>query len=250
MRRGYSRRLGSVALLAMAGSACGGAAPLMHTAHPMKANEVTMGAGFSGVVPIAPSQLSTDDIDARVAEEAAFAPGLAPWVGGRIGFDGTFDAGITYSARSIRVDARSAFVLDGLDLSVGLGASGLLPKRDDDVGTRVGGVGADLPFLIGFTSNADIYSVYLGARGGIEHLTGIHELDRDPLDPTAPIQEDLSGWHAQAGGLLGFRVGFRYIFAVLEVGGAMHWADVDVGDDNVAIEQFSLAPAGALLGRF
>jgi hypothetical protein len=244
------RLLGSMVLLGWVCSACGGAAPLMHTAHPMEPNEVTMGAGFSGTVAVAPSQLAADDTDARAVEEAAFSPGLAPWVGARLGFDGTFDAGLTYSARSIRVDARSAFVLDGLDLSVGLGVSGLLPSRDDDTGTRVGGVGADLPLLIGFTSEPDIYSIYLGARGGFEHLTGDLQLAAEPTDPAAPFEEDVSGWHGQAGGLLGLRVGFRYIFAVLEVGGAMHWADVDVGADNVAVEQFALSPAGALVGRF
>ncbi len=139
---------------------------------------------------------------------------------------------------------------DQAALSLGVGVSGLLPKKDDDLGSRVGGFGGDVPLLVGWRSTADIYAVWAGVRGGAELLRGQRDLPEDPTDPTALLVEDVNGWHAHAGGLLGLRVGFRYIFAVFEVGGAMHWADGTVGDVDVAIQQFSIAPAGALIGRF
>ena len=223
----------------------------MHPAHPMAEDDVTFGAGFSGTVPITP-EIDATNTEERVVEEGAFAPGLAPWVGGRVGLDGQFDAGLTYTGRSIRVDGRYATLLgDGPGaVSIGLGASGLLPKRKDDLGLRVGGFGGDVPILLGYMSDADIYSAWIGARGGAEFLNGERELDPDPLDPDLPPAQDISGWHAQAGGLIGLRIGFRYVFAVLELDAAMHWASVDVGDTTITINQFSIAPAGALVIKF
>jgi hypothetical protein len=242
-----------VSLLAVA---CGGGVPLMHPAHPMKEGEVTIGAGFSGSVPIAPSRLS-EETDERIVEEGAFSPGLAPWLGGRVGLNGTFDAGLTYTGRSVRIDARSAFDFEGPALSVGLGASGLLPERHDDPGAaseefgyRVGGFGGDIPVLVGYKSSADIYAAWIGVRGGAEHLRGSHDLPPAASNPELLLSEDISGWHAWAGGLLGVRIGFRHVFAVLEIDAAMHWAGADIGDREVSGQQFAIVPSGAIVGRF
>lgn len=244
--------LGPLALgvLALSVCGCGGAAPLMHTAHPLRENEVTMGAGFSGALRLPDDRSSATTTEEALIEEAAFSPGLAPWVGGRLGIDGRWDAGLTYTARTVRVDIRRAFDLDGPAFSVGLGASGILPKRRDDLGLRVGGFGGDVPILFGLRSDADIYALWIGARGGAELLRGQVEVAEDPLDPTILPPIELEGWHAQAGGLLGFRVGFRYIYAVFEVGVAMHWAEGQIGDTEVSYEQLGLSPSGALLGSF
>ncbi len=242
----------SLSLLAIGAltSACGGAAPLMHPAHAMGEGDVTMGAGFSGVVPVEPAALALTDVATRSLEEGAISPGLAPWVGGRLGLDGRFDAGLTYTGRSARLDIRRAIEFGAPALSIGIGASGLLPKRHDELGLRVGGFGADVPLLIGYQSAADIYSAWIGARGGFELLSGQRDLEPDSQDPAAPLAEDLTGWHVQAGGLLGFRVGFRHVFAVLELGAAMHWAEGEVGTTETTVQQFTLSPAGALVGRF
>lgn len=230
---------------------CGGAAPLMHTAHALAEDEFTLGGGFSGTLPVSPT--TVEGPAEQVIESGAFSPGLAPWVGGRFGLGNQFDAGLTYTGRGIRLDGRRSFAFgdeDASAVSLGIAASGLLPKRDDDLGSRVGGFGGDVPLLIGWRSTADIYSVWAGARGGAELLRGQRDLVADPNDPSAPLVEDLEGWHAHAGGLLGVRVGFRYIFAVFEVGAAMHWAGGTVGAIDVSIQQFSIAPSGALIGRF
>jgi hypothetical protein len=221
----------------------------MHTAHPLKEDEVTMGAGFSATLPLPEQPVGDGQTPERLVDEAAVSPGLAPWVGARLGLDGAWDAGLTYTARSARVDVRRATVVDGTALSAGVGASGLLPKRREDLGLRVGGFGADVPLLVGWKSDADIYALWLGARGGAEYLVGQHTPEADVVGVVAP-DEDLEGWHLQGGGLIGFRVGFRYVYAVLEVAAAMHWAQVKIGELELQEQQFALSPAGAIVGSF
>lgn len=223
----------------------------MHTAHAIDEDVVTLGAGFSGTLAVDPPALETEE--KQVLESGSVSPGLAPWVGGRLGFGGQFDAGLTYTARSIRLDGRRAFHFGSEEqtaVSLGLGVSGLLPKRDDDLASRVGGFGGDVPILVGWRSTADIYSVYAGARGGFELLRGQRDLAELPDDPAAPLVEDVEGWHGHAGGLFGIRIGFRYIFAVFELDAAMHWAQADVGQTEATIRMFTIAPAGALIGKF
>ncbi len=223
----------------------------MHPAHPLAEGDVTFGAGFSGKVAVDETELAPEQVSELALSEGAFAPGMAPWVGGRIGIDGAFEAGLTYTGRSIRADGRHAWVFGDSALSLGIGASGLLPARDEELALRVGGFGADVPLLFGYLSEADIYALWIGVRGGGEYLRGQRDLPEDPLIADAPLEtERISGWHAYAGGLAGMRVGFRYIFAVLEVDAAMHWAEGDVGEASVAVQQFSVAPAGALVVRF
>ncbi len=236
---------------AAAVSACGGAAPLMHPAHALDAGQVTVGAGFSGQTAVSPLSEGVAKTSEQVLDDAAFSAGLAPWVGARFGFDGAYEAGLTYTGRTLRLDARRAFDLGLPTLSVGLGASGVLPKRRDELGIRVGGGGGDLPILLGFRSRGDVYSIWLGARGGFELLGGRRVIESDPGSPTSEeLIEDISAWHAQVGGLVGVRVGFRYIFAVFELGAAMHFASGEIGAESADIRQFGLSPAGALVLRF
>ena len=75
-------------------------------------------------------------------------------------------------------------------LSVGLGASGLLPKRQEDIGLRIGGFGGDIPILFGIRSDADLYAGWIGVRAGAELLNGVREVPSDPLDPTTISAEE------------------------------------------------------------
>ncbi|MBM4358304.1 MAG: hypothetical protein FJ096_09360 [Deltaproteobacteria bacterium] len=237
------------ALAALAG--CGGGVPLMHTAHPVAKGDVTFGAGFSGVTaPVTASREGTP-ADGELVEAASVAPGLAPWIGGRLGFGAGLDAGLTYSGRAARLDLRRAFPLTGsVDLSVGAGASALLPHRRERLGLRVGGFGADVPVLVGWRSTGEIYAAWFGLRGGAELLRGRRELASDPLSPEILVNEPVGGRHGWAGGLVGMRVGFRHVFAVLEVDAAMHWVTADVAGRAVSSSQLAVAPAAALVSRF
>jgi hypothetical protein len=248
------RRAAFVAAVVCGGlaSGCGGAAPLMHSAHVLDPGRVTVGGGFAGQLQLGSDSLGEQQLRDRALEEAAVSPGLAPWVSARLGIEDQMEAGLTYTGRSARVDGRYAFELgESGALSLGLGASGLLPKRRDDLGLRVGGFGADLPVLLGWRSSADIYSLWLGARGGGEVLNGQRELPAAVTpDPDAPTSEDIEGYHAQVGGLVGLRVGFRYLYAALELGAAMHFAEADIGPETLSVQTFALSPSGALIGRF
>lgn len=225
----------------------------MHSAHPTEKGDVTFGAGFSGTMLVGGLVASGTPADVEIAKTAGLAPGIAPWVGARVGFGHGFDAGLAYFGRSVRLDARKSFELPASwAVSVSLAGSALLPRvrsKGQELDPRVGGFGGDLPLLVGWKSRAEIYSIWLGARGGGEVLNGEHPL---PADPGADVLavEALRGWHAWGGGVLGMRIGFRYLYAVLEVDAAMHWAHATLADRPVDVRQFGLAPAGALVARF
>ena len=239
------------ALLVSLALGCGGGMPLMHAVHAVAPGDVTMGAGFSGTT--APSAVTRDGAagDLALLDAAAVAPGLAPWVGARIGLGHDLDAGLTYGGRAVRIDGRRVFALSPtVDLSLGLGATGLLPNRNDPLALRVGGFGGDVPVLVGWRSAGEIYSVWAGARGGGERLRGQRELPLDPGTPELQRTESIAGWHSWAGGLVGLRVGFRHVFAVLEVDAAIHWATFDIAARSASASTFAVAPAGALVAKF
>src|SRR5690606_22271519 len=122
---------------------CGGASPLMHTAHPLAVGHVTVGAGFSGSVNVSPPSVSEDRQRESGLRDAGTVLCVASCVGGGDGFGNDFDGGVVYTARSIRADIRHAWLsrfepesaFHSAALSLSLGASGLLPKRDDDLAT-------------------------------------------------------------------------------------------------------------------
>lgn len=245
---------------------CGGASPLMHPAHPLAEDEVTVGAGFSGSFNVTPPDLQPTDRGEVIAEDAATSPGFAPWVGGRLGLAGDNEVGLTYSGRAARFDGRHAFLFGDEDeyaVSLGLGVSGILPdNRTDAYDTRISGFGGDVPLLFGFNSTGDVYSLYLGVRGGAEYLTGVITTARGPdpifADTQLNLAQRLLGWHTHAGGLLGLRIGFRYLYAAFEVEGDMHWAELEVAEDlnvgavggRASFRTFAVRPAAAIIGRF
>jgi hypothetical protein len=243
------RRLLLTALPLVVG--CGGGVPLLHGVQVVPSNTVTFGAGFSGsVVPLDTSGQG-DASDRERVEAASVSPGLAPWVGARLGVGGGYDLGLTYTGRLARFDARRVLSLSqAVDLSLGLGASGVLPRRIDSVGMNVSGFGGDLPLLVGWRSAGDIYAVWLGARGGGEALRGQRDLASSVPVGAGPGVEPVSGWRAYAGGLLGLRVGFRHVHALLELDASMQWVEADLGSRHVTLQAFTLAPAGALVARF
>lgn len=230
---------------------CGGGTPLMHPAHPIARGDVLMGAGFSATKGASAWTSVGKPSDRELVEAATVAPGLAPWVAGRIGFGEGSEAGLTYTGRAVRIDGRRVWALSSaLDLSLGVGATGLLPQRQDALQLRVGGEGADVPVLLGWRSAGELYSLWLGARAGGERLRGERELPSTPGTLEVQATEMLSGWHSWAGGLVGLRIGFRHVFAVLEVDGAAHWVRIDLADRQVSVSSFAVAPAAALIAKF
>ncbi|MEM9696587.1 MAG: hypothetical protein AAGA56_28860 [Myxococcota bacterium] len=239
----------AVSLACLVGATgCGGAAPLFHAAHPLPKDKMTFGAGFSGSFNVDPPPVENPDGTEETLLDAATAPGLAPWVGARLGFGHGLDGGLTYTARAIRVDGRYAYEFgedNAFAVSVGAGFSALL-NRLSGSDASFGGMGGDVPILVGYQSDADIYAFYLGGRVGAEALRGQEALPADEVF----VVEARNGWHVQTGGLIGARVGFRHVFGVLEFAADYHWAGAEFEDDEVSVEIMSLRPAGGLLIKF
>jgi hypothetical protein len=216
-----------------------------------------MGGGLSGRVALLPAEVPVGEdaeqafAGAAALEDLTVAPAVAPWVGGRIGFEGSNEAGLTYGGRAIRLDGRHAFKLGTPTLSVGLGGSVLAARRPGNRADErsVFGGGLDVPVIIGVTSTADIYSLWGGVRGGFELLRGAVP---GPAGPPGsdPTEEAFSGHHLHAGFVAGLRVGFRHVHVAFEVDGAYHFAGGTIGERAVRVEQLSLTPAGALIVSF
>lgn len=228
-----------------------------------------MGAGVS-------SQLALGEVDSTIvagegesaggtvdsiARRAFVAPGLSPWLAGRLGLGQGNEAGLGFTGRSLRLDARHAFEFDRYALSVGIGASSLLARRSEDGGGQGEGVlgfGVDLPVLFGWQSRGDIVSLWLGVRPGYERLGNIGP-EPDPTAP-APASTLADAYQLTASGLVGLSVGMQPIWVALELAGTRHWVSASERVEDTAggpdqeldadFRAFSLAPAGALLVRF
>jgi hypothetical protein len=231
---------------------CGGGAPLLHPAHVLPPGDVSVGAGVSGQLALKPLPPPTQPggQNAGSLQDLAVAPGVAPWISGRMGLTGGNEAGLTYAGREIRVDARHAFTLGRVTLSAGLGASAILARRPGD-GSNASGVfggGADVPLLIGVKSTSDIYALWFGPRAGFEIVSGRLQLGGDEASLF-----DVTARHFYGGLVAGMRVGFRHVHAAIELNAAYHRADGAFKTSGTAgsgtstsVQQISLTPAGAL----
>ena len=227
-------------------SGCAGGVPLMHPAHVLPPGNVTVGAGVAGQVGGVSLTTSNGSKNALTAEELSVAPGVAPWANGRIGITGDNEASLTYSGRSLRLGVRHAFPLGKLHLSTELGGTAVLPRtRSDDEVTQAFGGGADVPILLGWTSDAELYSLWGGPRAGFNLLSGqVLPSLVDNADPAGdPIPFDGTTW--SVGGVVGARVGFRTFHAVLEMGVAYLRADGTFGEVEVGFDQLVITPGGA-----
>jgi hypothetical protein len=136
----------------------------------------------------------------------------------------------------------------------------------EDLGNVYGG-GGDVPIILGWVSDAELYSVWFGPRGGFEILGGsIVESEFLP-GGRDDVKVPFSGKHFFVGGLLGAKVGFRTFHVALEVGVSYHFADGEFGEQGgegplgpgtsgegsvieATLQQLTVVPAGALLLTF
>ena len=167
------------------------------------------------------------------------------------------EGGLSYTGRSVRADVRRSFALSQTwSLSLGVGGSAVLYGRQDasdlpavDLG-ELHGWGADVPVVIGYASDGDLYTLWLGARTGWEHVDigGVTSVpDSVDLGGASP---PLSATRFWGGGLLGAAVGFRHVHVAMEID--VSYEDI-VGDFNQTHAQASglaVAPAGALWWTF
>lgn len=269
----------SVASLAsLASIGCGGGAPLLHPARTLPRGEVRVAGGLSG--HFAPGALAGHLRDARGAAAAdpqgvpgapgsnpeyargalvaaAIAPGVAPFVGARVGLASAFEGGLSYTGRAVRVDVRRSFDDKALSLSIGVGGTAALYGRDPGTNALPGvdlsalkGYGADVPVLVGWQSAGGIYRVWGGARGGFERdsLTRLSTEPKDAPPGAAPITLDATRFYA--GGVLGVATGVRHVHVAVELQIAYQGASGTYNGTPVSITGVTITPATALLWSF
>jgi hypothetical protein len=274
---------------ALAALGCGAGSPLLHPVHPLAPGEL---AGSSGVsAHFAPaeaqraidrtSQLSVDDraqdeqtaVDGALAQTLS-APGLAPWLSLRTGLVDTAEGGLSYTGRRARADVRYAYVLDQTALSVGGGATGIMPAIGadpptsacdepdycpdpivDDSYSEIPGVdtgstsgwGLDLPLLVGWRSDPSLFAFWTGVRARFERISGEIRYETGAGPRTANAEGDR--WVFQ--GVVGFSIGIKPIWALFELSPAYERLSGNVklesGVVGSRLEGFSFSPAIALM---
>jgi hypothetical protein len=268
---------------------CGGGAPLLHPAQPLPSDTVSFGAGLSGqfISSGAESRIDggraaaagplADPATARayaagVLTDALLGPGISPWISARVGLPSATEAGLTYTGRSLRLDGRHVLALGSeWALSLGLGASAVLLHPDAstpasaptdgtaasaEFGLDANGWGGDLPVLVGYQPIDGFVDVWMGARTGFEHVSG--ELRASENDPASP-RFDASGNRLWAGALAGVSLGVPPIWLRFELAGTFHRLTGKLtspdGQPPLSFGEldttgWSLAPSGAILGKF
>jgi hypothetical protein len=254
---------------------CGGGLPLLHPARTLDQGEVRAAAGFSGNVALggfgtalnaarneaAQAPSGTGGSDATYAQgalvAASIAPGLAPFLAARVGLGASFEGGLAYTGRAVRVDVRRGFDLSrGLTFSAGAGGSAALYGHQDgsalpsvDIGD-LHGWGADLPLLFGYSSEGDLYRIWCGARGGWEHVDISAETSEPGASTLGPSPVGLAATRFWGGGLLGFAAGFRHIHLAVELDASYATVTGEYAGVHTRVQGLTLAPASALWWHF
>ena len=265
--------VGSVLVL----SGCGGGAPLLHPARTLPAGDIRVAGGLSG--NFVPGSMASDLQAAReqaarspggvpgppgsnpeyakgALVAAAMAPGIAPFVGARVGLGSAFEGGLAYTGRSVRVDARKSFDGNETSLSIGIGGSAALYGRDGgqnelpfvDLGA-LKGYGADIPVLVGWESQGGLYRVWGGARVGFER-DSVQRLTSEPKDPVPGQQLSLDATRFYGGGVVGIATGLRHVHVALELQMAYQTATGTYNGTTVSVSGLSVSPATAVLWSF
>ncbi len=246
---------GAVVLGVAAQIGCGGGAALMHPAHVLRPDRVTLGAGMSSTFVGGEARRAMDAARVAAAADGSLpdeqgliegsvayvltAPTIAPWVGARAGVGYDSDAGVTYTGRGARADLRHAFESGKVALSVGVGASGVLQRlHQDDLGgiieprpsdpyvgvdaRAMSGFGFDVPVIVGWHSTGDVGMAWAGARGGYEHLAGEFLFDPQGFNPFTSNPEPAESARVNAarwwgGGLVGLAVGVTPFWVGVEI---------------------------------
>lgn len=268
----------SLALVALATvSGCGGGAPLLHPARTLPAGDIRVAGGLSG--NFVPGSMASDLAVARdqaaraptavpgppgsnpeyakgALVAAAMAPGIAPFVGARVGLGSAFEGGLAYTGRAVRLDARKSFDGKEVSLSIGIGGTAALYGRDSaqnelpfvDLGA-LKGYGADVPLLVGWQSQGGLYRVWGGVRGGFERDT-VERLTSEPKDPVPGQPLSLDATRFYGGGVVGLATGLRHVHVAIELQVAYQTARGTYNGSTVSVSGLSLSPATALLWSF
>jgi hypothetical protein len=277
--------------LSLALSGCGGATPLLHPAHTLAPGKVMFSGGVSGTFVAGDAKQSldearavtssggieSDDDRAAVTEgtlvSVLAAPGLAPWVGGRVGVAERTEAGIGYTGRWARLDVRHAIENRKFALSVGVAGLVMLSHPSADAAEPSGtssavsgvdsngayGFGVSVPVIVGYRSDAELVQAWGGLVAGFEQAMGPVVLAKPweitPGDDVPDVKETKLDAHRFSGAaLVGLAVGIQPIWVALEISGRYFSIDGSMKGGSIhmagELTGVSIEPAGAILGRF
>jgi hypothetical protein len=187
---------------------------------------------------------------------ASAGPGVAPIAGARVGLGSGAEGGLAYTGRAVRADVRGTLAIDPhWDVSAGAGGSAALYGRQPDGVlpnvelAELHGWGADVPVLVGYESDGDLYAVWLGARGGWEHVD-ISDVRSAPDGVIFPGPIVLSATRFWGGGVLGAAVGFRHVHVAVELDASYASITGDYNATHASVSGVTLAPASALWWDF
>jgi hypothetical protein len=264
------------ALLALLLAGCGGGAPLLHPARTLAAGDIRAASGVSAnvaagslgddlrvakdaatrdpSVPGAPGSNAAYAKGALVA--AALAPGLAPFVGARVGVGNQYEGGIAHTGRAVRADMRRSFDDGKVSFSAGLGLSAALYGRQQGSDlpnvdlAALHGYGFDIPLLIGWESNGGIYKVWGGGRGGFERDV-VESLRSEPKPVSlGPVPIHLDANRYWGGAVVGLATGFNHVHVAIELSAAYQVVTGNYNENHVTVRGITLAPATALWWSF
>lgn len=256
--------------------ACGGGAPLLHPARTLAVGDIRAAGGVSANVaagslgedlrlakdnaardPQVPGAPGTNPAYAKGAlVAAAIAPGLAPFVGARVGIGNHYEGGLVYTGRAVRADVRHSFEDGRWALSLGLGLSAALYGRQQGSDlpnvdlAALHGYGFDVPLIVGWESSGGLYKVYGGARGGFERDV-LELLTSEPKAVTIggqPLHLDANRYWG--GAVFGVATGFNHIHVALELSAAYQVVTGRYNANDVTVRGVTLAPASALWWSF
>ncbi len=257
---------------ALGAVACAGGTPLLHPAHTLPAGKTRFAAGLSGnfasgnaasAIDSAQAQQPTGAVDRPppayvrgALAVAAFAPGVVPFVSGRVGLGSDAEAGLTYTGHVLRIDGRYAISGEHTALSFGIGGSALMSRRGGVAVSQLGGLdlqgvsgwGADIPIVFGWRSSGDVLWWWGGVRGAYESLHG--DVGLVLPSPQDAVSGSLEARRTMAGALTGFAIGFRHLHAAVEFQGAWHDASGTLWGTDAKVTGLTWTPAAALLGTF
>ena len=273
-------------------TACGGATPLLHPAHTLAPGKVSLGAGASGTFLAGDAKSSLDDArgimssggpandeELKALTEGTITsvlatPGVAPWVGARVGIAERTEAGAAYTGTWMRLDVRHALEDRKLALSFGAAALALLAHPSADPGEPTGtsgavagvdtggvyGWGFNVPVLVGYRSDAEVVQAWGGLVGTFEHAYGSVVLSDSTPAPSEPNAEGdveqahFDGSRISGAAVLGLSVGMDPIWVAVEITGRYFALDgtLSSAGEKAAgdLSGLSIEPAGALFGRF
>lgn len=190
----------------------------------------------------------------------AVRPGFAPVARATVGLQTNLEASIRYGGRDLGVGLRYVLIEErtetagAVTLSLGADARTILRHRPEDgllgraITDDVKGFGGTVPVILGWQSDANLVTAWLGALVGYDAVTARFALPDLEVDMANAPFRSLTAHRTFAAATLGVGLGFRGVRAGVELGVERDWLGFssDLGDDKARL--WSLTPAFAIAG--